>query len=1121
MPRLRLLVLVVSSVLAAGLAPGSGARDAGAATMLPDSLLASLADVDSLRAASDFAAAEELIRSLLTAVEASHGDTSLPVAVVLDRLVATLVSGGKAHDPGTRDLAARAVAIRSDLYGPDHPELIPSLLEQGYLLRVSGDLDEAERTFTRVLTIGAAAGDTTSADQIRAIGGLGKVTYRRGQYLEAAGLFGRELALLSAHPRPESDRRVAAARLNRGMALSSGGRYEQAVVELRTALAEFEALLPPEHQFLGNAHNNLGLALQGFGQYHAAERHFAEAVRQKRAVLRRDHPQVAGSLINLGLARQQLGALQSAAAAFDSALAICRASLPPTHHYVASLQNNLGDLAQTQGDWAAAQAHFENALAIHREVSGPNHPKVALSLMKLAGLAGEAGDHDQAETLKLEALAVRQTSLAPDHPQIGRTLVSLAQTARHRGDLDAAASACEAALAVYAASLPSDHPHVARAEIIRGLIARDRGDLTAAEASLSRAQSILESSLGPRHADVADILIVRGGLAAGRGDYSLAAALSDSALAIFTEHLGAGSPQTALALVSRGRWQAAQGLRSAALSDALQAEHIARDHLRLVARGLHQQRALSYAAQRPRGLDLALRVLVGSGAGRQPGLEVGEDAVSQVLDAIVRSRTVVLDEICRSQRRVPADSVLAAIEQDLARVREQLATLTLEGPGDRDAGAYRELVHLVREERDRIERELARERLERGAPPEPEGGLSVILAALAPEQVLVSFVRYAGEGGQRDAAYAAFVSRAGSGPELIPLGKAAVIELAVRTWREAIRDGAVPEGPLAERALAEVGARGEQLRALVWDPLLSAIGEARQVLLVPDGELNLVNFAALPVAEGRYLVDLDPTLHLLAAERDLLRSRPWTASERLVVLAGATFARALGAAGDDTDPLVATRRLAHLPCREVTELVLAPLPRTRHEMAMVRDLWRDGAAPQAVVDTLVGTGATKAAFEQAVAGATAIHLATHGFFLGDDCAGSGISPLLLSGVALDDGLLTAEEIASLDLRAARWVVLSACDTGVGEVSRSEGVLGLRRALQAAGAGTVILSLWPVDDRATEAWMRELYAARFGSGQPVAQALQAASRRVLAARREAGLSSHPLHWAGFVAVGDWR
>jgi CHAT domain-containing protein len=82
-------------------------------------------------------------------------------------------------------------------------------------------------------------------------------------------------------------------------------------------------------------------------------------------------------------------------------------------------------------------------------------------------------------------------------------------------------------------------------------------------------------------------------------------------------------------------------------------------------------------------------------------------------------------------------------------------------------------------------------------------------------------------------------------------------------------------------------------------------------------------------------------------------------------------------------------------------------------------------------------------------------------------------------------------------------------------------LGLRRAFQVAGAGTVIMSLWPVEDEASRQWMRALYANRLSGEMSTVEAVNAASLELLHQRRDAGLSTHPFYWAGFVATGDWR
>ena len=116
--------------------------------------------------------------------------------------------------------------------------------------------------------------------------------------------------------------------------------------------------------------------------------------------------------------------------------------------------------------------------------------------------------------------------------------------------------------------------------------------------------------------------------------------------------------------------------------------------------------------------------------------------------------------------------------------------------------------------------------------------------------------------------------------------------------------------------------------------------------------------------------------------------------------------------------------------------------------------------------------------------------------------------------------LTGEEIASLDLSQAEWVVLSACQSGRGSFVSGEGLLGLRRGFEIAGARTLVTALWRVDDRATREWMVELYRNSLAGGG-AAEAVRDASRTVIDRRREAGRSDHPFYWAGFVAAGDWR
>jgi len=230
------------------------------------------------------------------------------------------------------------------------------------------------------------------------------------------------------------------------------------------------------------------------------------------------------------------------------------------------------------------------------------------------------------------------------------------------------------------------------------------------------------------------------------------------------------------------------------------------------------------------------------------------------------------------------------------------------------------------------------------------------------------------------------------------------------------------------------------------------------------------------------------------------------------------------------------------------------LPGSRREAQEIANLWeapsQKGAAPGRT-RVLTGIEASEAAFKKNAPGHRVIHLATHGFFMGDRCQVSsldarsltlaspddappvGRNPLLYAGLAFaganhreeasgteEDGVLTAAEIASIDLSRTDLAVLAACETGVGRIETGEGVLGLRRAFQIAGVKTVVMSLWNVEDAAARDWMTRLYRRRPGASG-TAEAVRATALEVLRARRAAGRGSHPYYWAGCIVSGTWH
>jgi MYXO-CTERM domain-containing protein len=357
------------------------------------------------------------------------------------------------------------------------------------------------------------------------------------------------------------------------------------------------------------------------------------------------------------------------------------------------------------------------------------------------------------------------------------------------------------------------------------------------------------------------------------------------------------------------------------------------------------------------------------------------------------------------------------------------------------------------------------------------------------------------------------------------LGEAAPVEAAVEALLEKLRRAATDPKPAARA-----------LDALVMEPVRRLLGETRQVFLSPDGALNLVPFAALRDEEGHYLIERYAFTYLTSG-RDLVRfgaSSP--AHEGPVVVAAPDFGAVPKATPGRAAAAAKGRRSADMGAG-----AWKPLPFAAEEgRALSQQL------PGARI--FIGAQATENAIK-ALRSPTLLHIATHGFFLPDqpelrapssfnDMSFSSPelrggarralpyaeNPLLRSGLIFaganrgqsgnDDGVLTALEASQLDLTGTELVVLSACETGVGDAPSGEGVYGLRRALVIAGAETQVMSLWKVSDEATREQMQAYYGRLLKGG-----GRSDAMRQVQLAMLSDPQRAHPYFWASFIVSGN--
>jgi len=986
--------------------------------------------------------------------------------------------------------------------GPSGEALADVLVTLGVVLTQATRYGEAERRLGEARLLREQADNRNTPGSARTWHALGVLYRWTGRYDDALAALDRAAEIQASFP--DDDFASALTLMTRGDVQRLRGDPFVAQETWRTALAVLRRIRP-DHPLQALILRRLGSAAFAVGDVPAARALRQQALDIGSAELPPCHPESHGftnDRANSALYEGDYELARRLYLAKQTQMDACRRSSAadvPEDGY-ATLAFNQGDLARLMGEYQSAIAFSDRARRIWSRVLGAGHPFVALALDNLAASHEAQGQVTRARDLQQQALAIRQKALGPLHPDVAWTLVSIAGNAAASRQAATATKYLQDALAIYRRAGAAVQPEgYTRALDLQGTLAMQQGDYASARDSFTRGFAARERVFGAEHPLAAE-------------------SLARLALADFA--LGSGE----------------QALRA-----ALRAEEVGREHLRFTVSYLPERQALTYAEKRPRGLDIALSVA-------SDGLAVDG---AMLFDAATRSRGVLLDEfVARARAGSQSEPALTALSAALTGARQRFANLMFRSLQGQEPVAPA-LLERARKEKEDAERALA----ERSAPLQAElarakVGLDEVRRQLPEGAALVSFVRYdrtsfsKGQSGattEVTPSYMAFVLPARDGSvRTIPLGPAASLEKMVENWRREARGGSLGLG--AARADSAYRRAAVELRRSVWDKLAAHTVGATQIFIVPDGALNLVNFAALPSDDGAYLVEGAPVIHYLSAERDVVPSGPLNGGRGVMAVGGPAF---------DTQPAqapaVVTRRSG---CTTRAALRFTNLPGTLAEARDITAMWPDASD----VELLTGSGATESAVKRSLAGRRIVHLATHGFFLGADCdtgpantrAVGGIvgapgratvavdNPLLLSGLALaganrrtgalasqDDGILTAEEVAGLNLQGTEWAVLSACDTGVGTIRAGEGVFGLRRAFQIAGARTVIMSLWSVEDQATRAWMRSLYEGRLKAGLSTAAAVRSASLSVLRDRRARGQSTHPFYWAAFVAVGDWQ
>jgi tetratricopeptide (TPR) repeat protein/CHAT domain-containing protein len=1125
--------------------------------------------------------AEPLYIQLLALREQNLGKCHPLVATNMNNLGTLYQEAGNYTQ--AEPLLQQALEIRRTQLGENHADVAQSLDNLASVYREMGRYSEAEQLYQQALPIWLASVGETHPDVAICLHNLGLLYYKMGRYAEAEPLYKQALSINVAHV--VSDPADLANSLNSlALLYKAKGDYQQAEALYQQILTLQREILGNDHSAVGLTLNNLASLYQDIGNYLQAEAFYQQARAILSATLGENHPLTSQCINNQASLYMMMGDYTQAERLYSQRYTTTSDTFGEDHPIVAQIAINLGSLYYQMGDYAQAEVFYRRGLAALRRTLGNTHPAVATALHNLGSFYRSIGDYTQSESLCQEALAIRRLLLGNAHPEVAQSLSTLALLSSNMGNYPQAEEFYQQALEILRVSLGENHPDVANALGNLGTCYAEQDNYTQAGALYQRALDIRRLSLGEKHRDVGNSLANLALLSSFLKDYTLAESYYQQTLDIWRTSLGENHPDVATVLSNLAVLYIATERKDKALALMQRSSAIYNQMIEQIFSISSDNQRMFYLGMIKGHFDAFLSLVL---------LHFPHTlhAVQSALDFVLRRKAIVTESL--AARR---DAILRGHYPDLAPQLQELNTLcmqiasrTLHGPSQEETSEqHQQLLDEWYAHRGWLESYLAHRIPEMQLTEQLRlADRRAVASALPPQSVLIEFIRINVMNFQPDSArtearwttahYLAFVMKSDitDNVQLIDLGDAHFIEQEIAAFKVAITGESqrstdrdlfstqlsfpsqmsekrsfivIEEG---ENEAAYICA-GKTLRTRVFDPLLSALGERVQLFLVPDGDLTLLPFEALPTEDGHYLIDTYQIIYL-SVGRDALRfNAPNTVVPApALVIADPDFD--LKAAPTSSTTPIVSGLLRRWDTEEIKRSItrFTRLQGTRAEGQQIANLLN--------VSPLLDDKALEATVK-ACRSPRILHIATHGFFLPDKKQGVDKSPstrgakdlaenlpdntkqgrlqglleqhienpllrscLVLAGVntwdqdgelppEAEDGLLTAEDVTALDLLNTELVVLSACETGLGTVYIGEGVFGLRRAFMLAGAKRLVMSLWKVPDRQTEEFMVHFYQHLL-EGHPNAF-------------REAQLTMkrnypHPFVWSAFIYQGDFN
>ena len=856
------------------------------------------------------------------------------------------------------------------------------------------------------------------------------------------------------------------------------------------------------------------------GKYPIAIEYCKKEIEIRKTIQGEENPDYATSLNDLANLYDAMGDYPASVPLFLAAKEILKKTLGKKHPLYAACLNDLAQTYWSMGNYSSAEPLYIESKEIRKEVLGETDPDYAISLNNLAVLYQEMGNYPAAEALFLEAKNIIKEVRGEKHPDYALSLNNLAVLYWVMGNYPAAEPLYIEARNIYKAVLGEKHPDYALSLNNLAKLYQAMGNFAAAEPLLKEALNIRKEVLGERHPDYATSLNNLAGLYDETGNYQAAEPLMLWSENIRKEVLGEKHPDYATSLNNLARLYEEMGYYPAAGSYYLKCldkinsaifqnfAFLSEKEKELYFKTLSAdfENFYSFSLKRKND-DPGITKIVFNNVVRNKGL---------LLKSSTAMRTAVLNS---------RDTLLIGKYEKWIGIKKEISKLYSTEISKRVSDP-----ELLEQQANAMEKDLVRgSQVFSDFQKVQTLTWDSVKNSLKHGEAAIEFIHFP-EGKKRDTIlYCALI--------VTPLSKQPEM---IRLFYE--KDLQFILGTSSANNLLYINSiygsnqnTGEQLYRLIWKPLEKYLDGVRTIYYSPDGLLHKISFAAIGEGKNVYLCDNYDLIRLSTTGKIVMHQNYSISKD---VTAGI-----YGGIEYSTDSTV--------------KKIWPYLPGTKNEADKIDQIFK---SEHIKTKYFSGKLATEGSFKQLFSSDQSnqkpeiLHIATHGFFYPDPelvkkeevkstvaeeaplvFRGGNSSfglwqfvmnknPLMRSGLVFsgannvwnkrfagesEDGVLTAQEVTQLDMQKTLLVVLSACETGLGDIKGIEGVYGLQRAFKMAGVKYLIMSLWQVPDDATSEFMTQFYEELL-----LTKDVQRSFNETQAGMRK---KYDPFYWAAFVLI----